>query len=202
VINETQPAKRAPEPLRLVQQFLNSVEFENGEVDEDDLSTPKALRTWFLERDLIGARSKVTEDDLRRAVDVREGLRDLLGANAGREVSAESLARLDAASGRCGLRTTFAPGRPPRLEADCSHIDGGLARLLAIVATAAADGTWDRLRTCADDGCRWAFYDHSKNRSGRWCSMETCGNRHKARAARARTSGQTDLSPGQPKKPA
>jgi predicted RNA-binding Zn ribbon-like protein len=156
------------------------------------------LKRWFRERDLIGARAKVSDADLRRAIDVREGLRDLLGANAGREVPRESLERLERASSRCGLRTIFAPGQPPRLAADCSDVDGGLARLLAIVATAAADGSWERLRSCADDGCRWAFYDHSKNRSGRWCSMETCGNRHKARTARARTSGQTGRSSGRP----
>ena len=190
MIAEANPAKRAPEPLRLVQQFLNSVEYEPGGIEQEDLSDTNALRRWFRERELIGSSAKVTDADLQRAIDVREGLRDLLGANAGREVPRESLERLEHASSRCGLRTIFAPGGPPRLAADCSDVDGGLARLLAIVATAAADGSWERLRTCADDDCRWAFYDHSKNRSGRWCSMETCGNRHKARAARARTSGQ------------
>ena len=54
------------------------------------------------------------------------------------------------------------------------------------MATAQADGTWHRLKACADDGCRWAFYDHSKNRRGRWCSMAVCGNQHKARAYRER----------------
>jgi len=34
--------------------------------------------------------------------------------------------------------------------------------------------------------CQWAFYDRSKNRSGRWCSMRTCGNRTKTRAYRTR----------------
>jgi predicted RNA-binding Zn ribbon-like protein len=178
-----------------VQQFLNSAEYTGGEVEEEDLTDVTALRKWFRTRGLIGPRAEVGEADLARAIDVREGLRDLLGANAGREVPADSLARLEQASSRCGLRTTFTPGEPPRLEADCSDVDGGLARLLAIVATAAADGTWQRLRTCADDGCRWAFYDRSKNRSGRWCSMETCGNRHKARAARARTSGHSADAP-------
>jgi predicted RNA-binding Zn ribbon-like protein len=46
--------------------------------------------------------------------------------------------------------------------------------------------TWARLKACRSDTCRWAFYDHSKNRSGHWCSMEVCGARHKAREYRAR----------------
>jgi predicted RNA-binding Zn ribbon-like protein len=191
MLNESEPAKRAPEPLRLVQQFVNSVEYEGGVVDQDDLGDARALRGWLRKRDLIAADAKVSDADLARAIDVREGLRALLFANNGHAVAPESLERLERAAGRANLRASFAPDRDPRLEADCSGVDGGLARLLAIVATASADGTWPRLKACADEGCRWAFFDHSKNRSGRWCSMETCGNRQKARSLRARTSGQT-----------
>jgi len=39
----------------------------------------------------------------------------------------------------------------------------------------------DRVRQCADDrGCGYLFVDTSRNRSRRWCSMESCGNRAKA----------------------
>jgi predicted RNA-binding Zn ribbon-like protein len=38
----------------------------------------------------------------------------------------------------------------------------------------------DRVRECADDrGCGYLFIDRSRNRSRRWCSMESCGNRAK-----------------------
>lgn len=44
-----------------------------------------------------------------------------------------------------------------------------------------------RVRECEDDrGCGYLFIDHSKNRSRRWCSMESCGNRAKARRHYAR----------------
>ena len=39
----------------------------------------------------------------------------------------------------------------------------------------------DRVGQCADDRCGWLFLDTSRNRSRRWCSMEDCGNRAKAR---------------------
>ncbi len=40
----------------------------------------------------------------------------------------------------------------------------------------------ERARKCADDhGCGYLFIDTSRNRSRRWCSMESCGNRAKAR---------------------
>ncbi len=59
----------------------------------------------------------------------------------------------------------------------------------AIVATAVRlvfEGRWDRLKLCDADTCRYAFYDGSKNRSGKWCSMAICGNRAKTKAFRER----------------
>jgi predicted RNA-binding Zn ribbon-like protein len=38
-----------------------------------------------------------------------------------------------------------------------------------------------RLKECAQDSCRWIFLDLSRNRSRRWCTMDDCGNRAKAR---------------------
>jgi predicted RNA-binding Zn ribbon-like protein len=39
----------------------------------------------------------------------------------------------------------------------------------------------ERVGQCEDDrGCGWLFFDTSRNKSRRWCSMETCGNRAKS----------------------
>lgn len=43
-----------------------------------------------------------------------------------------------------------------------------------------------RVGECQGDGCGWLFLDMSRNRSRRWCSMEECGNREKARRHYAR----------------
>ena len=43
-----------------------------------------------------------------------------------------------------------------------------------------------RVHECAGHDCSWLFLDMSKNGSRRWCSMETCGNRAKARRHRER----------------
>ncbi len=37
------------------------------------------------------------------------------------------------------------------------------------------------VRQCAASDCAWLFVDTSRNRSRQWCSMQTCGNRAKAR---------------------
>ena len=95
------------------------------------------------------------------------------------------MARLDRAAGRAGMRASFASGAP-ELVPGAAGVDGALARLLAIVAASAEQGTWERLKACPRDCCLWAFYDKSKNHSKRWCSMESCGNVEKARAFRQR----------------
>jgi predicted RNA-binding Zn ribbon-like protein len=61
-----------------------------------------------------------------------------------------------------------------------------LLRLLLIVSDAQRDGTWAHLKACANDDCRWAFYDRSRNHGGTWCDMATCGNKLKNREFRAR----------------
>jgi predicted RNA-binding Zn ribbon-like protein len=63
--------------------------------------------------------------------------------------------------------------------------------LFAAVAAAMADGSWSRLKACRRHACRWAFYDHSRNRSGTWCSMAVCGNRVKVADYRRRIRGRS-----------
>lgn len=191
MISEAEPEKRAPEPLRLVQQFVNSADLETG---EDDLDSPAALARWLTTHGLAPAGIDIGSADHRRALDVREGLRAVLFTHNGGEPDPDSLERLERASARAELRADFGPGEDPRLVPSCKGTSGGLARLLGIVVASAADGSWARLKACADPDCRWAFYDHSKNRSGRWCSMATCGNQEKARSYRSRRRQAAETS--------
>src|SRR3954470_20821734 len=177
------PEKTAPGELELVQRFVNSVDLESG---EDELGSADELRDWLAERDLIERSEAVTPADLRRALDVREGLRVLLMANNGSAADAERVERLDRVAPRAGVRVRFEPGAEPRLTPDARGVDGAIGRLMAIVAGSVEQGTWRRLKACPRDVCHWAFFDQSKNRSGRWCQMDVCGNIEKARAFRER----------------
>jgi predicted RNA-binding Zn ribbon-like protein len=80
----------------------------------------------------------------------------------------------------------------PPIE-DLEPVDGGcrgaLTRVLAAMHNLVRAGLWDRLKICPDDDCAWAFYDESRNRSRRWCSINVCGNRQKVRAYRDRLGG-------------
>jgi predicted RNA-binding Zn ribbon-like protein len=64
--------------------------------------------------------------------------------------------------------------------------EGGLDWLLAAVARSAAEivaeGARARLRLCANPHCGLFFYDNSRTRRRRWCSMAVCGNRNKVAA--------------------
>ena len=64
--------------------------------------------------------------------------------------------------------------------------EGGLEWLLAAVARSAAEmiaeGPRARLGLCANPRCGLFFYDTSRTRRRRWCSMTVCGNRSKVAA--------------------
>lgn len=64
--------------------------------------------------------------------------------------------------------------------------EGGLDWLLAAVARSGAEiiaeGARARIRHCANPDCGLLFYDNSRTRRRRWCSMAVCGNRSKVAA--------------------
>jgi predicted RNA-binding Zn ribbon-like protein len=76
--------------------------------------------------------------------------------------------------------------------------------LLAPVAESAADllehGEPSLIKSCENPSCVLYFYDTTKNRSRRWCSMEVCGSRIKAatyyrrkRASQAKAAATTPV---------
>jgi predicted RNA-binding Zn ribbon-like protein len=80
---------------------------------------------------------------------------------------------------RCGWR--LEPGEP------------SAARILAPVLWSAGDlmlnAPFRPIRRCANEECLWLFIDQSKNGTRRWCDMNSCGNRAKARRHYAKIRG-------------
>jgi predicted RNA-binding Zn ribbon-like protein len=72
----------------------------------------------------------------------------------------------------------------------------GLEWLLAAIARSAAEllvgGPDAPIRRCANPKCRLFFYDDSRTHRRRWCSMATCGNRHKVAAFLGRKAKGTN----------
>jgi predicted RNA-binding Zn ribbon-like protein len=179
-----EPGDRAPAPgpLRLVQRFVNTNDLEGG---PELLHDASALRAWMVAAELLEPRAEVTAGDHARAIALREALRDLAAANAGLPHDPAAADAVNGAARRARLAPVF-DGTHSELEPSASGVDAALGRIVAALHAAVAEGTWPRLKACERDVCRWAFYDHSKNRSGHWCSMAVCGQREKNRRAYAR----------------
>jgi predicted RNA-binding Zn ribbon-like protein len=176
--------REAPGKLEIVREFVNTLEVETG---GDAVATPAGLRSFLAGYELLPGNARVKASDVSRAQELREALRLALLGNNGEPVAPAAHATLDGVARRAGLALRFG-SEGARLEPGRSGVEGALGRLLGIVAASMADGTWSRLKACRASDCEWAFYDHTKNRSGRWCSMEVCGNRAKVRAYRARAN--------------
>ena len=172
----------APGDLERVRDFVNTLDVESG---DDALSSPDALRAWLEDQGLAPGRG-ASRPDLVAARRLREALRALLLENNGLSVRKEAALTLNRTAARAHLGLRFDSGGEARLEPAARGVDAALGRLLAIAASAMADGTWTRLKACRADDCQWAFYDHARNRSRHWCSMAVCGNRTKARTYRQR----------------
>jgi predicted RNA-binding Zn ribbon-like protein len=180
---------RAPAPgvLRLVQEFLNTHDIE-AEVDQ--LGSPPAAGRWLHRYNLIEATESIGRAEWSRALGVREALRSLLVANERREpVDPEALERLNQIAARSRFVLRFGEDGQAQLEPTARGVDAAVGWVLAAALTAMSEGTWSRLKICQRESCRWAFYDHSRNQSGKWCSMAICGNRTKVEAYRRRRSG-------------
>jgi predicted RNA-binding Zn ribbon-like protein len=166
--------------LTLVEEFLNTLDRRtfrrHGEqhVAGDALTSPEALSGWLEAHHLVDEGRKLNPSDLDAAVGLRAALREALAGTVDRPLADFPLTLVPDGSGRLGLRAdSGVPGLDPVVET---------------VAISVADGSWSRLKLCAAEDCRWAFYDTSRNGKGRWCSMEVCGNRSKTSAYRRRTS--------------
>lgn len=172
-------------PLLLVQGFVNTRDLEEG---TDLLADPDTARDWLVRARLLDPAARPASSELALARRVRESLRWLLHRDGdGGDDIADRLEPL----------RTVGEAHPARLRVEDSGaiklenpghraLGDGLFELLLIVRRAQEDGSWRRLKVCANPECRWAFFDRSRNQQGSWCEMATCGNRIKNRELRAR----------------
>jgi predicted RNA-binding Zn ribbon-like protein len=179
-MSEPEPRTPAPGSLELVQRFINTNEMPDG---VDELRSAPLASEWL--RNATGTSLEVSEKDRRRLVAARESLRDLLEAHTGENVDPAVVVRLEKLLSRAPLRPVLT-SQGAKLTVDCDGVDSFLGMISAAMIEATLVGTWERLKVCGRESCRWAFYDRSKNGCSCWCSMRSCGSREKARAYRAR----------------
>jgi predicted RNA-binding Zn ribbon-like protein len=180
--NEERPA---PVPLDRVQSLVNTIDIE---IRQDRLADPIDARPWLVDNNLLAPHADPTQSELDLVRSVREALRAMLVHNAGGpppDKSALAVLRSVAEGGRA--RARLDEHGEVHLSADGDSVRSRLMSLLLIIRDAQRDGSWARLKACANDDCQWAFYDRARNHAGTWCDMATCGNKLKNRAFRARS---------------
>jgi predicted RNA-binding Zn ribbon-like protein len=182
--DETWRRPAPPPALALVQDFVNTNDAEDPY--NDLLRTPDLLKAWLVDRELIREDDVVSQHDVIRARTVREGLRELAARNNGGGSDPGAVAALNQLAADIPLSASFRTGGEWELTPGEPGVTGALGSILARVVAAMDAGLWSRVKTCRRDTCRWLFYDHSRNRSGTWCSMAVCGNRTKAETYRRR----------------
>ena len=177
----------APGDLEVVRDFVNTLDVLP---ETDEISDPPSLASWLVEHGLAATPPALGNEDLARAQSLREVLRAFLLANAGFPLPTEAPEAFDAAVGSVRLHARADElGRLELLSADAEGLECAIGRLVSIVFAAQQDGTWSRLKACAE--CHWALYDHTKNRSAAWCGSQ-CGARVRARRHRRRSRGGSE----------
>ncbi|MFF3495276.1 CGNR zinc finger domain-containing protein [Streptomyces sp. NPDC002795] len=200
----------APASAQLVQAFANTLDVEEG---TDELDTARKLDTWLREQGLLRGGAQVHSPDHALCLRMRAGIREELGVHVGDQADPALQREATAALRELPVVVTTGVGDTGAADAGTVPTESGTTstgghsvlvpdpdltaprKALAALAIAwselAVTGEAARLKRCSEHACAWVFWDTSKNRSRRWCSMRVCGNRAKARRYAARQSTET-----------
>ena len=147
-------------------------------------------RRASLEEKPPSARPALRRRTLEELLELRALLRRICERiAAGRDVSSRDVGRLNEFLERADVRHTVSKTqRGLRLETvPLVEDDAWLMGAIALSAASFLDsGERQRLKICTNSGCRWVFYDETKNRCRRWCNSSLCGNLFKVRRYRSR----------------
>ena len=184
--------------------FANTVDWHASESPQDRLADYSDLLAWgeaagamlaerarYL-RPLAKHQPESATAVFERAIQLREAIYRIFSfLAANRNVALDDLAFLNKVLGKSMVHLRITSSFE-RFSWDWSDTSEPLDQVLWPIVRSAAELLTSedlaRVRQCADDrGCGYLFLDMSRNRNRRWCSMETCGNRAKARRHYRRT---------------
>jgi predicted RNA-binding Zn ribbon-like protein len=189
----------------LALDFANTADWHEAEQPVELLTSFTDLLRWGQQAGLIddedvGRLLRVAEDDpeaaiatYARAITLREALFRIFRLIARQQPTAhDDLELLNVELMRAFAHRQIVAGQDG-YSLEWRGRETALDGVLWTVAQSAADLLTDaelrRVRQCAGDPCGWLFYDTSRNRRRRWCTMEGCGNRAKARRYYQRRRG-------------
>jgi predicted RNA-binding Zn ribbon-like protein len=182
---------------RLSLDFANTVDWHASDQPVEFLTSYSDLVAWSQHVGILTAHqaqrllkeaARRPEDAtavLERAVALREAIYRIFSAiSRGRPPQAADLATFNAELSGALAQSRIA-STAEGFAWDWAGAEDALEQMLWPVVHDAAglltSEELERVGQCADDRCGWLFLDTSRNRSRRWCSMEDCGNRAKAR---------------------
>ncbi len=197
---ETAISASMPERLggRLCLDFVNTVDPRHSDQPYEYLTSYADLVAWGRYVDVL------TEDEaqhflaratqhpavalviFQRALSLREGLYQLFTAvREGRSPDEEDMEVLNVALSE-GMAQARLLSQGKSFVWTWDTTPRTLDRVLWSVARSAAELLTSEdlslVKECpGEDGCGWLFLDTSRNHRRRWCTMEGCGNRAKAR---------------------
>jgi predicted RNA-binding Zn ribbon-like protein len=186
--------------------FMNTIELESGSF-VDHLVAFEDAAHWLIDRGFchedLSAASLATHGTteamaLEKVKAVRDALREVADAVAhDRPPTDEALAEVNRAI-QSRERVELVK-EADGVSIGHSHVgdplDDALARLADPLVHEIQNGRGDRVRICANDTCRWVFFDESRAGRRRWCDMATCGNQAKAARHRARAKAADTKTP-------
>lgn len=188
--------------LEAALDFLDTRQLESGQL-VDHLHEPADASGWFVEQGVLHPADAGgwSGRDLDRVREVRDALHEIVDAVVEDRRPAPSAVEV--------VNGALQAGASPRVELEgttvrighrhgASPVDDALATLAAPIVGELASGRPDRFRICANDTCRWTFYDASPTGRRRWCDMKTCGNRAKAARHRQRAKSEATARPTPP----
>ncbi|MFF8192709.1 CGNR zinc finger domain-containing protein [Streptomyces bobili] len=158
------------------------------------LTSPRRPDAWHLGAGIVdGLSTGCRETDVEQAVRVREAVYALATARLrGGPYDDEAPAAVNGAAGRSSAA--------PRLTASGRWTEATPAEALTTVARHAVEllGGADAalLEECGDPECTRVHLDRPHGARRQWCGMESCGNRVKAAACRARKKRARQITAG------
>ncbi|SEO96746.1 CGNR zinc finger domain-containing protein [Actinacidiphila rubida] len=145
--------------------------------------TPERLNAWYVESGLVDTITPGEEADVRAATTVREALYQLVtNRRLGEAFDREALAVVNGAARK--------PPATPQLTLTGRHTEATPEQALATVARQAVEllsgPDVPLMKECGNPECTRVYIDRSRGMRRQWCGMESCGNKIKAAAYRAR----------------
>jgi predicted RNA-binding Zn ribbon-like protein len=175
-------------PTSLCLDFANTGAARRAHGGPDGLPDFAALANWLDARPLprwAKANPKSAQRLFARALALREAVYGVAFAHASgakpKRQDLDTVAREAAVALRALELRGDGGAYRWTLEAANDPESASLAAVALSCASLLTGEDLVRVRICGNPTCGWLFLDRSKNRSRKWCEMESCGNKMKAR---------------------